>query len=282
MYQSYQGGVLKMSSSSNQPACNSSIDYSAVTAGNRIIPFVIELDGNLSRLTPAPGQNQRFCYRFTGVGRNTPTHIDLNHWVLGICPEIPLNQITNISITIGGHAKTVVIGGNVELLVPPQTDHSTACSGLKFDFGLNKVRGHSDSVGIFCFELTQPYPIGNVSLCLKGGQSVAKSLQICGPVCSQPAGCETIASQFVNVCVPVTITPQATLGPVSTTCCGTPAICSKCTGHPGGCCSFAISQLICVEVPVCFDTVVAPGRTHIQCEGATLSPCQCPEPTDTD
>jgi hypothetical protein len=73
--------------------------------------------------------------------------IDLSHWVLSICPSITLDQITNVEVTIGGVPQTVVIGENVELFIPPNTDPTTGCPGLKFDFEISKVQGAQDSVG---------------------------------------------------------------------------------------------------------------------------------------
>lgn len=51
-----------------QQVCELTVDYSNVTTGNRILPFVFALDLAASNLTPGPGQNQRFCYNVTGVG----------------------------------------------------------------------------------------------------------------------------------------------------------------------------------------------------------------------
>lgn len=266
-----------------QLACNTRIDYSTVIIGDRIIPFIVELDAALSNLTPGPGENQRFCYRLTGVGQNNSTYVSLSHWVLGICPHITLDQITNVTVTIDGEEQTVVIGDNVVLFVPPDTDPTTGCSGLKFDFGLSKVLDSEDSVGVFCFELTSPFPVGNVDVCLKGGQTTASGLGICGPVCSPSEECEVVASQLINVCVPVTVTPFATTGPVSTICCGDPVINDDaCIGEPGRACTFTVSQLICVEVPVNFGADAAPGRTFVQCNPATDGPCECPPEDNGD
>ncbi|MGI6434012.1 MAG: hypothetical protein ACOX0F_01400 [Syntrophomonadaceae bacterium] len=259
-----------------QLTCNTRIDYSTVTIGDRIIPFIVELDAALSNLTPGPGENQRFCYRLTGVGENISTYVSLSHWVLGICPHITLDQITNVTVIIDTEEQTVVKGENVELFIPPNVDPKTGCSGLKFDFGLSKVLGDEDSVGLFCFELTSPFPVGDVDVCLKGGQVTARGLSICGPVCSSSEECIAVASQLINVCVPVTVTPYAHIDSVSTICCGDPVIGDDCVGDPGGTCTFTVSQLICVEVPVHFGADAAPGDTYVQCDTATSGPCECP------
>lgn len=260
-----------------QPECNTQIDYSQIVIGERILPYVFELDLALSILNPAPGQNQRFCYRVTGVGEDISTFVTLSHWVLSLCPEITLDQITNVEVTIGGVPQEVIIGDNVELFIPPDTDPTTGCSGLKFDFSVGKVLNEPGSIGLFCFELTTPYPVGAVTVCVKGGvDTTSSALEICGPVCNGEKCCVT-ASQLVNVCVPITITPHVCVGPTSTFCCG-PAIVgtTPCGGIPGGTCTFTVSQLICVEVPVGFSATATPGETFVRCGPPTEGECECP------
>lgn len=266
----------------SQAECNTRIDYSNIIIEDRILPFVFELDLDLSVLNPSAGENQRFCYKVTGVGENISTYVSLSHWVLSLCPGITLEQITNIEVTIGDEKQTVIIGENVELFIPPDTDPDTGCSGLKFDFAINKVLDGENSTGLFCFELTTPYPVGAVNVCVKGGQASSSALAICGPVCSDENLCRVTASQLVNVCVPVTIKPFAFTGPAHTICCG-PATVSDtaCSGTLNGTCTFYVSQQICVEVPVSFGASATPGRTFVDCGDATAGECVCP-PEDND
>jgi hypothetical protein len=161
--------------------CDYQIDYSTVTIEDRIIPFKFELDLALSMLDPPPGQNQRFCYRVTGVGENISTYQSLSHWVLSLNPDISLSQITNVQVIVGGVPQTVIIGANVDLYIPPDTDSATGCSGLKFDFALNKVLNAPDSSGLFCFELNTTYPLGSLSVCVTSRQVHSSALSICGP-----------------------------------------------------------------------------------------------------
>ena len=169
--------------------CSTEVDYSSVVVEERIAPFIIELDGS-SVLNPGPGENQKFCYSITGVGEDTSEFVDLSHWVLVLCPNITEEQITNVQVFIDGVEQDVEFGsgGNVELFVPPQTDPPTGCPGLKFDFGLSKVAGSEDSVGLFCFELTTPYPVCSegVDTCLSAGGITFSGLSICGPCCTAP------------------------------------------------------------------------------------------------
>lgn len=164
-----------------QEECNYKIDYSTVIIRERIVPFQFELDLAMSILNPPAGQNQRFCYRVTGVGENISTFQSLSHWVLSLNPDITLSQITNVHVTIGGIPQTVIIGANVDLFLPPDTDLTTGCSGLKFDFWLSKVLNDPGSAGLFCFELTTPYPLGALTVGVTSRQVNSSALAICGP-----------------------------------------------------------------------------------------------------
>ena len=214
---------------------------------------MIQLDLVNSNLDPDVGENQRFCYIVTGVGSHTSEFADLSHLVLGICDQIPQNQIVNVTVTIDGVPQTVVFGsgGNVELRTPQNPDPPTGCPGLKFDFELNKVHG----VMRFCFELTTPRPVGPNFVCLFGGDTTASGLSICGPVCSEPQTCDATGFQKATVCVPVTVTPFAIASPSTTLCCGDPIVTPGvqiCPGVVNRSCHFTMTQNICVAVPVEF------------------------------
>jgi hypothetical protein len=165
----------------DQEECDYQIDYSTIIIGERIIPFRFELDLALSVINPPEGKNQRFCYRVTGVGDDDSTYQSLSHWILSLNPDITLSQIKNVRVTIGGVPQTVIIGANVNLFVPPDNDPATGCSGLKFDFWLNKVLNGPYSAGLFCLELTTPYPLGAVTVGVTSRQVNSSDLAICGP-----------------------------------------------------------------------------------------------------
>ncbi|MDD4698663.1 MAG: hypothetical protein PHV07_00175 [Oscillospiraceae bacterium] len=254
---------------SEELSCNLQINYSNVI-GDVILPFLIELDVANSNLNPSPGENQRFCYIVTGVGQDLPQFKDLSHLVLGICDEIAQNEIVNVSVTIDGDPQEVIFGpgGNVELRTLAQPDPPTGCPGLKLDFGLNKVGG----VMNFCFELTTPYPIGPNNVCLFGGNETKSGLSICGPACKSIQTCEKTAYESSTVCVPVTVTPFATAGTTTTTCCGTPVVTSGETACPGmvnGSCFFTMAQDVCVAVNVEFGSVASTGAPSVECIEAT-------------
>lgn len=249
--------------------CLTQIDYSQIT-GERIIPFIIELDPEESVLNPGPSENQRFCYKITGVGKDSPEYANLSHLVLGICDTIPENQIDNITVFINGDEQDVEFGsnGNVQLRTPENPDPSTECPGLKFNFGLDKVGGEMN----ICFELKTPYPIGPNIVCLSGGGVTANQLSICGPVCEESQTCDAIGYQPLTVCVPIEVTPFAIAGTPTTYCCGEPTITpntDSCNGTVNGNCSFTITQDICVAVPVEFGATASVSSPHVDCMNAS-------------
>ena len=261
----------KVNITQDQP-CVLVVDYSTVIE-DPILPFVFELDLAASNLEPDPGENQRFCYNVTGVGEDNSDFADLSHFVLGICEDITEDQLENVTVTIDGVPQTIIIGDNVEIFNPPDVDPPTGCSGLKFDFGLDKVEGEMT----VCFELNVVYPIGPTELCLSGAGETRSGLSICGPVCNGEPVEETCpATAFVpmTVCTPVTVTPFANELPTTTFCCGDPEILPVTTGCPGtlnGVVTFIITQDICVRVPVQFgattdvgDLFVLPGEPTIE------------------
>lgn len=235
-----------------------------------MLPFVFELDLTASNLDPGPGQNQRFCYKVTGVDNGRCHSADLSHFVLGICDRISENQVTNISVTINGMDQTVDYGwkGNVELLLPQNPDRHTGCIGLRFKFGVNKSGGQMQ----FCFELTEPYPIGPNPVCLYGGGVAAEGLSICGPVCEEVGTCETAAYQPLSVSVPVTVEPFVREGEATTFCYGDPTVIrepARCDYIDKETCTFVITQNICVKVPVTFGANATVGRATVRCGEAT-------------
>ncbi len=251
----------------NQLLCNIQVDYSQEPGS--VLPFVITLDVDNSILTPGPGEYQKFCYIVTGVGTDIPTLKYLSHWVLGICDEITEEDIVieTISVIIDEVPQTVIFGDNVELISP---DPTTGCSGLKFDFGLDKVGGEMR----VCFELYTPFPVGPNLVCLKGGTSSIGGLSICGPSCGGTDICETCTHQTATVCVPVTVTPIATPGTTRTICCDGPVVtpglqCSSTNRH----CYFTVSQKVCIEVPITFGANATVGDASIACETPSGEGC---------
>ena len=250
-----------------QLLCNTKIDYSALPGA--VIPFTFELDLLNSNLDPAPGEFQKFCYIVTGVGADVPEQKDLSHWVLVICDEITEDQIIadSITVVINGEPQIVDFGVNVVL----QTDPTTGCTGLKFDFPLSKLGGVMD----ICFELSTTYPVGPNPVCVKGGTTVETQLSICGPSCGEIPPCETFTYQTATVCVPVIVTPTAVSGPTRTLCCGDPVVipneraCTSGNLH----CYFTVSQRVCIEIPITFGATATVGDARITCEDVGTDGC---------
>ncbi|MDD4698664.1 MAG: hypothetical protein PHV07_00180 [Oscillospiraceae bacterium] len=84
--------------------------------------------------------------------------------------------------------------------------------------------------------------------------------------------CPATGYQSATVCVPVVVTPFATAGATTTTCCGDPVITSGstiCAGTINGSCYFTIAQTLCVAVPVNFGAVATVGAPAVECGDAT-------------
>ena len=249
-------------------ACNLEVDYSAVP-GEQILPFQVSLNLSDSVLAPSAGQNQRFCYDVVAVGKDSAAYADLSRVVFGICDRIPVNEIVNVAVAINAAAQEVVFGegGNVELCGAGRPDPATGCSGLKFDFTLDKVYGSMH----ICFELTVPREVAAIDVCLFGGNTALEGLTICGPVCEmQESSCPVVGYQRSTVCVPVSVTPFAHVGTPVVNCCGAPVVTAGdvCPRNGGGC-HFTISQELCVAVPVEFGAQAVAGTPSVQCGEAS-------------
>ena len=254
-------------------SCNNQIDYSKIM-GDRVLPFVFTLNLEDSILYPEEGEYQTFCYDIEGVGQDTSTYADLSHFLLGICDEIQADDILEITVVRNGQQQTVIWGENVEIKTPEKPDNPTGCTGLKFDFSLDKVDGTME----VCIVLAEPYSIGPVNVCIFGGNTTATGLMICGPVCGGAEPCDSVFYQKETVCVPVTVTPFANPGTIRTTCCGDPIVRtgtdSACQGSRTSC-SFTITQSLCIEIPISFGAVVETGDAVVQCGGVSEEECDC-------
>jgi len=247
-----------------QQICENIADYTDTQ-----VPVTVELVS----ITPGPGDNQTFCYTVT----QEDEPIALSHWLLGICPTITLEDIVEVTVTINGEPQTVITDPddpdvNVEIRTVDNPDPTTGCIGLKFDFGLEEA----GDVMTVCFELTTTYPIGPNVVCIKGGQVTENALSVCGPVCEEIEECEVTVFQNIGVCVPVTITPSAEVGPVNVSCCG-PAIVSTIPcpiGAPPSC-TFYVRQNICAEVPVIISAEGDSGETVVSCGDLSQEGCIC-------
>lgn len=259
--------------------CNNRVDYSAFP-GDRILPFVFSLNLEDSLLYPSEGEYQRFCYDILAVGEESSQYADLSHFLLGICDSIAQEDFIEITVFINGEPQKVVWGENVEIKTAEKPDNPTGCTGLKFDFSLDKQVGFMQ----VCISLRKVYEIGPVNICLYGGRVTATGLSICGPVCGGTTSCESVFYQKETVCVPVRVTPFAEPGTAKAVCCGEPIVRpgGQCSGNQTSC-SFTITQSLCVEIPISFGAEIETGTAVVQCGDVSEKECDCsndtPEPS---
>lgn len=256
---------------SGNPVCNVKADYSAAT-GERILPFVFSLNMEESVLYPGEGEYQTFCYDITANGEDTKQYADLSHFLLGICQTITPEDIITITVVINGEEQEVLWGENVEIKTRENPDNPTGCTGLKFDFPLDKQIGFMQ----ICIVMSTPYRIGPVNVCLYGEDVIATGLQICGPDCNGNTPCESVFYQKETVCVPVKVTPYAKAGIAKASCCGNPIVRAgvQCTGSQTSC-TFTITQDLCIEVPVSFGAEIETGTATVQCGSVGEEECDC-------
>ena len=76
--------------------------------------------------------------------------------------------------------------------------------------------------------------------------------------------CPTMVHETVCVQAEVKITPQVCVGDISTICIGPPCI-GVCPGVPCKCCTFCVSQNICVQIPLTFKANVEVTPSGIVC-----------------
>lgn len=241
------------------------------------VPVTIAFDEANSILVPGPGQFQTFCYIVTQV--EVPT--GLSHFVLGICPTITEDDLESVTVYINDEQQDVTIGDNVAIFNPPDTDPTTDCSGIKFDFGLTEA---GDEMRV-CFALKDVYQVGPVEACIKGGQIPPGTGQfVCGPVCGEIETCERTVFQDLTVCVPIRIVPDTLVGPIDVRCCG-PAVVSTepCPTTGPTYCEFFVRQSLCAEVPIRFTALPEDLEPIVTCgtpnqTGCTNPACTTPPP----
>lgn len=238
-----------------QLACNIVVDYSSVP-GSRVLPFEFSLNLTDSVLEPAPGQRQRFSYHVRGMGSSEFDHVNLSYFIIGMCESITPEDLGAIHVTRNGAVEEVTLGENVLFCPCDSPDPGTGCSGLKFQFSLDKQHGEMD----ISFELIRAYRVGPRPLCVYGSGVARNVLSLCGPVCRFDEKCARIAHQHARVSVPITVIPYVRVGEVSTLCSGAPEIrpADNPEDVPG--CTFVVTQTMCVSVPLTFLADASAGR----------------------
>lgn len=247
-------------------SCNLLADYSQV-GSDPMLPFIITLNLTNSRLEPAAGESQRFCYDVTAVGQPGEDYAGLTQLVLGLCDEITAAEIAAVSVSIDGQAQEVEFGpgGNVALRTAAAPDPVSGCAGLAFYFPLPP----EDSQMQLCFELREPRPVGPVGVCLSGGGLTLNGLDICGPAYEEPDQPLPVYYR-ADVCTPVSVTPFVTADEPQVTLCGEAEITlgDTCTGA-GDSCGFTVRQQLCIAVPLRFGAVAEAGSSSTDCLAAS-------------
>ena len=251
--------------------CSKTADYSKV-AGERILPFLFALNETDSILYPEEGQQQKFCYDVTGIGMEGPQYADLSRFSLGICKDITKEDIADVTVVVDGVKKEVIWGTNVEIKTEEKSDSTSECVGINFDFPLNRITGEMQ----VCITMKNPYAIGPVTICVRGGREMADNLTICGPVCGSTPSCESTFYQKETVCVPVTVTPFATSKNATARCCGEPVV-AKQNGCPKGekACTFTVTQPLCIEISIEFGADIDTGTASVICGDVSKTGCDC-------
>lgn len=241
-----------------QIICPETADYTDTN-----VPVTIAFDG----VTQNNG-TQTFCYIVTQVEEPT----GLSHFVLGICPDITEEDIVNVTVTINGEPQEVVIGEDVEIFNPPDTDPTTGCSGIKFDYGLEDA----GDVMRVCFEITGNYEVGPVEACIKGGQFVGTGEFVCGPVCGDvPPQCNTTVYQTIDVCVPVTVTANAEIiSPIQVICCRNATVSdTPCNPEGETEITFYVRRRVCAIIPVDINVDAVAGDAVVDLVDTSLEEC---------
>lgn len=84
--------------------------------------------------------------------------------------------------------------------------------------------------------------------------------------------CPAIVHETVCVQANVTITPNVAVGAIQSFCVGEPII-GACPGEPVRECVFAVSQNICVQVPLTFSATAIAVPSGIVCSAPSAEPC---------
>lgn len=241
--------------------------------GGRTGSRLIVLDNTNSILNPPAGTCQRFCYQIFAEDAQGNVYVPLEYVVLGLGQNIGKKDFNDLTVSINGVRQNVVWGQNAWVLSANDPDHVTGCAGLKLMFPLN----NATDVMTVCMTMKRVYTSGMVNGCLNANGEAFTGLSVVGPLASEGEACPSTAYQEVDVCLPVTITPYATVGDAAVTCCGAPTITQggdTCTGTVGGQCTFTISQRMCVALPVTFGANTQAGEYSVACGNAGEGECQ--------
>lgn len=87
-------------------------------------------------------------------------------------------------------------------------------------------------------------------------------------------GCDKVGTQGVDITLPMTVTPTATAGTVTTTCQGSPTVTCT-TADDGLSCTITVSQRVYLSIPVRFGVETEGGTVTIACGGTVDTDSVC-------
>lgn len=94
--------------------------------------------------------------------------------------------------------------------------------------------------------------------------------------CDCPKACTVNALQKSKVCVPVTVSPCAYIGDIRVECCGDPVVRrGVCEGTGTTECTFSVTQIVAVNIPITFGAKAVPGDPVIICGPVGADQCDC-------
>lgn len=95
--------------------------------------------------------------------------------------------------------------------------------------------------------------------------------QIC--VCpDESVTCTSVSAQYADINIPIKAKPYASIGTVTTDCCGEPIVTVR---QACGCCGceITITQSLCIKIPVVYGTTVEVGKFEVNCKEAPGNGC---------
>ncbi len=76
--------------------------------------------------------------------------------------------------------------------------------------------------------------------------------------------CKKDAKHYIDISVPVDVSPEAKVGKIDMECCGeTKVVCDECKAH--NVCKLTLIQKICVKIPITYSIRATTGEEEIQC-----------------
>lgn len=241
-----------------QQACENTVGFLDQPNG-KIFLSIVKTSTSVSPAT-------KFCYRLT-LNENNP---DLTYWLLGICENIESDDISSVSVSING------------IPVTPSYEITTVNGvyGLKFNHGLEDKEDFMD----VCVTFNTAFEIGPnsvVAVTEQGCQDPVfrKEEDLCGPFCGiTPPTCDTTVFQTIDVCVPVTVTASAYVGPISVICCGNATVSDEQCPEEGETeITFYVRRRVCAIIPVDIDVDAVDGPATVDLIATSEEGCQnCP------